>query len=265
MASRSKDGEIIARWLVRNGYIPVRGSTGKRGGAALQEMIDLVRAGHAAALTIDGPKGPPRQAADRRPQAGPRDGRLDPSLYRREQPPVVREVVGSVPRAEAVLPMRRRLRRALSDSAGDAGPRGADADRRSGRCDHGRGRPRGRRGPAASVGPLTQGLWESLPVSWEREQGATFPLMSVGPRSGPARIRAHARQPEEPQCARDVRLLGRGDPVPARPVERAEEREVRRHRSSPAARQEPLPHLREDLHAHALCLRGRRVTTRAWA
>jgi lysophospholipid acyltransferase (LPLAT)-like uncharacterized protein len=62
MASRSKDGEVIARWLVRNGYIPVRGSTGKRGGAALQEMIDLVRAGHAAALTIDGPKGPPRQA-----------------------------------------------------------------------------------------------------------------------------------------------------------------------------------------------------------
>ena len=31
MASRSKDGEIIARWLVRNGYVPVRGSTGKGG------------------------------------------------------------------------------------------------------------------------------------------------------------------------------------------------------------------------------------------
>jgi lysophospholipid acyltransferase (LPLAT)-like uncharacterized protein len=62
MASRSKDGEVIARWLVRNGYIPVRGSTGKGGGTALQEMIELVRAGHAAALTIDGPKGPPRKA-----------------------------------------------------------------------------------------------------------------------------------------------------------------------------------------------------------
>jgi lysophospholipid acyltransferase (LPLAT)-like uncharacterized protein len=61
MASRSKDGEVIARWLIRNGYIPVRGSTGKRGGAALQEMIDLVRAGHRAALTVDGPKGPPRR------------------------------------------------------------------------------------------------------------------------------------------------------------------------------------------------------------
>jgi lysophospholipid acyltransferase (LPLAT)-like uncharacterized protein len=62
MASRSKDGEIIARWLVRNGYIPARGSTGKGGRAALQDMIDRVRAGHRAALTIDGPKGPPRAA-----------------------------------------------------------------------------------------------------------------------------------------------------------------------------------------------------------
>jgi lysophospholipid acyltransferase (LPLAT)-like uncharacterized protein len=62
MASRSKDGEIIASWLVRNGYIPARGSTRKGGLAALQEMIEHVRAGRPAALTIDGPKGPPRVA-----------------------------------------------------------------------------------------------------------------------------------------------------------------------------------------------------------
>ena len=60
MASRSKDGEIIARWLARNGVIPARGSTRKGGGTALQEMIELVQAGHPAALTVDGPKGPPR-------------------------------------------------------------------------------------------------------------------------------------------------------------------------------------------------------------
>ena len=60
MASRSKDGEIIARWLSRNGVIPARGSTRKGGGTALQEMIELVQAGHPAALTVDGPKGPPR-------------------------------------------------------------------------------------------------------------------------------------------------------------------------------------------------------------
>jgi lysophospholipid acyltransferase (LPLAT)-like uncharacterized protein len=62
MASRSKDGEIVARWLARNGYIPARGSTRKGGVAGLQVMIDRMRAGHAAALTIDGPKGPPRVA-----------------------------------------------------------------------------------------------------------------------------------------------------------------------------------------------------------
>jgi len=60
MASRSKDGEIIARWLTRNGYIPARGSTTRGGGAALQEMIERMREGHPGALTVDGPKGPPR-------------------------------------------------------------------------------------------------------------------------------------------------------------------------------------------------------------
>jgi lysophospholipid acyltransferase (LPLAT)-like uncharacterized protein len=62
MASRSKDGEIIARWLVRNGYIPTRGSTRKGGRAALDEMGEHLRSGRLAALTIDGPKGPPRVA-----------------------------------------------------------------------------------------------------------------------------------------------------------------------------------------------------------
>ena len=62
MASHSKDGEIIARWLERNGYVAARGSTGKRGRAGLEEMIAGVRSGRKAALTVDGPKGPPRVA-----------------------------------------------------------------------------------------------------------------------------------------------------------------------------------------------------------
>jgi lysophospholipid acyltransferase (LPLAT)-like uncharacterized protein len=62
MASRSKDGEIIARWLERNGYVAARGSTGKGGRAGLEDMIAGVRAGRRAALTVDGPKGPPRVA-----------------------------------------------------------------------------------------------------------------------------------------------------------------------------------------------------------
>jgi lysophospholipid acyltransferase (LPLAT)-like uncharacterized protein len=61
MASRSKDGEIIAGWLERNGYRVVRGSSSRGGSEALREMVRQVRAGRAAALTVDGPQGPPRQ------------------------------------------------------------------------------------------------------------------------------------------------------------------------------------------------------------
>lgn len=60
MASKSKDGEIIARWLAGHGYVPVRGSTRKGGARGVVQLLRLVAAGHAAALTVDGPKGPPR-------------------------------------------------------------------------------------------------------------------------------------------------------------------------------------------------------------
>jgi lysophospholipid acyltransferase (LPLAT)-like uncharacterized protein len=60
MASQSKDGEIIARWLVHNGYVAARGSSTRGGGPALMEMVRQMRAGHPGALTVDGPKGPPR-------------------------------------------------------------------------------------------------------------------------------------------------------------------------------------------------------------
>jgi lysophospholipid acyltransferase (LPLAT)-like uncharacterized protein len=60
MASLSKDGEIIARWLERNGYVVARGSTSRGGGAAFKEMVRSMRSGRAAALTVDGPRGPAR-------------------------------------------------------------------------------------------------------------------------------------------------------------------------------------------------------------
>jgi hypothetical protein len=61
MASRSKDGAIIAGWLERNGYSVVRGSSTRGGSEALREMVRRVRSGRAAALTVDGPTGPPRE------------------------------------------------------------------------------------------------------------------------------------------------------------------------------------------------------------
>src|SRR5205809_6220828 len=53
VASRSKDGEIIAGWLESNGYSVVRGSSTRGGSQALREMVRLVRSGRAAALTVD--------------------------------------------------------------------------------------------------------------------------------------------------------------------------------------------------------------------
>ena len=60
MASKSSDGEVIARWLESNGYFAVRGSTNKGGARGIVVLKRYLEAGHPAALTVDGPKGPPR-------------------------------------------------------------------------------------------------------------------------------------------------------------------------------------------------------------
>ncbi len=156
MASRSKDGEIIARWLERNGYVAVRGSTGKGGREALQEMVDYIGAGHRAALTIDGPKGPPRAAQLGILQLARKSGGVDPAVLERLQPAVLSEVLGPVPRPEAVFQVRRGVRRALPGPAGDVFPRGAPAHRgRRGRG-HPRGGPRRGRRAAPAVGTVNR-------------------------------------------------------------------------------------------------------------
>ncbi|HEV8268858.1 MAG TPA: lysophospholipid acyltransferase family protein [Thermoanaerobaculia bacterium] len=63
MASRSKDGEVIARFLGFWGFRAVRGSSSRGGGPALKEMIELLKGtGGWAALTPDGPRGPARRS-----------------------------------------------------------------------------------------------------------------------------------------------------------------------------------------------------------
>jgi len=63
MASKSKDGEVIARFLKLWGFGVVRGSSSRGGGWALTEMIDSLRGGTRwAALTPDGPRGPARRS-----------------------------------------------------------------------------------------------------------------------------------------------------------------------------------------------------------
>jgi lysophospholipid acyltransferase (LPLAT)-like uncharacterized protein len=58
MASQSADGEYIARMLYHWGYQVARGSSSRGGDSALRELAELVRRGHTAALTADGPRGP---------------------------------------------------------------------------------------------------------------------------------------------------------------------------------------------------------------
>jgi lysophospholipid acyltransferase (LPLAT)-like uncharacterized protein len=66
MASRSFDGEYIARFILRFGYGVARGSSTRGGVGALIRLDAALRAGYDAAFTVDGPRGPRRVA-----KAGP--------------------------------------------------------------------------------------------------------------------------------------------------------------------------------------------------
>lgn len=62
MASKSFDGEYIARFIQRFGFGAARGSSSRGGRGALEEMTRLVEAGRTAAFTVDGPRGPMYEA-----------------------------------------------------------------------------------------------------------------------------------------------------------------------------------------------------------
>jgi lysophospholipid acyltransferase (LPLAT)-like uncharacterized protein len=59
MISQSKDGEILAQYASGFGVVPVRGSSGKGGRDALEQMrLYLQGGGKACATVLDGPRGP---------------------------------------------------------------------------------------------------------------------------------------------------------------------------------------------------------------
>ncbi|MBL8863603.1 MAG: lysophospholipid acyltransferase family protein [Planctomycetes bacterium] len=58
LVSPSGDGDVSEAMLRRLGYGVVRGSTSRRGRAAIRELIGLLRAGTPVAITPDGPRGP---------------------------------------------------------------------------------------------------------------------------------------------------------------------------------------------------------------
>ena len=62
MTSQNFDGEWIARILARFGFGTARGSTSRGGARALVQLRRDLTAGHPAAFTVDGPRGPARLA-----------------------------------------------------------------------------------------------------------------------------------------------------------------------------------------------------------
>jgi|SRR6266540_7370912 len=58
LTSASKDGEFVAAFLRRFGIRPIRGSSSRRGAAALIEMKRATDEGYLVGITPDGPRGP---------------------------------------------------------------------------------------------------------------------------------------------------------------------------------------------------------------
>jgi lysophospholipid acyltransferase (LPLAT)-like uncharacterized protein len=58
LASRSRDGELIARFARRFGLETVRGSSSRGGAAALRGLAAALRAGDDVVVAPDGPRGP---------------------------------------------------------------------------------------------------------------------------------------------------------------------------------------------------------------
>ena len=62
MTSENFDGEWVARLMAKFGFRAARGSTSHGGSRALVQLRRELRAGHATAFTVDGPRGPARTA-----------------------------------------------------------------------------------------------------------------------------------------------------------------------------------------------------------
>jgi lysophospholipid acyltransferase (LPLAT)-like uncharacterized protein len=58
LASRSRDGELVAAFVKRFGLEVVRGSSSRGGAEALRALARAVRAGQDVAVVPDGPRGP---------------------------------------------------------------------------------------------------------------------------------------------------------------------------------------------------------------
>jgi lysophospholipid acyltransferase (LPLAT)-like uncharacterized protein len=64
LVSASRDGGFLAEIIRRFGNVPVRGSSSRRGAAALRELLARAGEGDDIAITPDGPRGPRYEVQD---------------------------------------------------------------------------------------------------------------------------------------------------------------------------------------------------------
>ena len=63
LISASRDGDFIANWIERSGYGTIRGSSSRKGVAALRQLMDTLAADGNVLFTPDGPRGPVYQVS----------------------------------------------------------------------------------------------------------------------------------------------------------------------------------------------------------
>jgi lysophospholipid acyltransferase (LPLAT)-like uncharacterized protein len=64
LVSASRDGGLLAQILENFGIVPIRGSSSRRGGQALVELLSCAEGGYDLAITPDGPRGPRYEAQE---------------------------------------------------------------------------------------------------------------------------------------------------------------------------------------------------------
>jgi lysophospholipid acyltransferase (LPLAT)-like uncharacterized protein len=74
LASHSRDGEIISRYLEDIGLTPIRGSSSRGGAAGARELIRHLLDGYSIVLNVDGPRGPFKEAKGSVPEIALRHG-----------------------------------------------------------------------------------------------------------------------------------------------------------------------------------------------
>ncbi len=112
LTSRSRDGEMVSRWIRRFGLVPVRGSSSRGGTDALRELTRAAPGRPRSRRRARRPAGSAGSAQARGDRAGAALRRADRADGGRSLARVAPALLGRVPDPAALRPLRGALRRA---------------------------------------------------------------------------------------------------------------------------------------------------------